>query len=59
MRRSDGQVVELSQLLYHAVCAVDGQRTSEQVAARVSASYGREVDAEDVEFLVTVTASAP
>ncbi|WP_052441581.1 hypothetical protein [Streptacidiphilus anmyonensis] len=52
VRRSDGQVVELSQLLYHVVCAVDGHRTSEQVAARVSASYGREVDAEDVEFLV-------
>ncbi|SEM74632.1 M50 family metallopeptidase [Streptacidiphilus jiangxiensis] len=52
VRRSDGQVVELSQLLYHVVCAVDGVRTTEQVAARVSASYGRELACEDVEFLI-------
>ncbi|MBF9069400.1 zinc metalloprotease [Streptacidiphilus fuscans] len=52
VRRADGQVVELSQLLHHVVCAVDGLRTSDQIAARVSATFGRELCAENVEFLI-------
>ena len=52
VRRIDGQVVQLSQLLYHLACAIDGVRDSEQVAARVSATFAREISAPDVEFLI-------
>ncbi|MEY9966622.1 putative peptide zinc metalloprotease protein [Streptacidiphilus sp. MAP12-16] len=52
VRRIDGQVVQLSQLLYHLVCAIDGARDAERIAARVSATFAREVTAQDIDFLI-------
>jgi putative peptide zinc metalloprotease protein len=52
VRRVDGQVVQLSQLLYHVTCAIDGVRDSDGIAARVSATFAREISATDVEFLI-------
>ncbi|MFJ6053684.1 hypothetical protein [Streptomyces sp. NPDC092307] len=51
-RRRDGQVVQLSRLLYLVADAMDGKRDTEQIAHRVSGRAGRELDAEGVEFLI-------
>ncbi len=59
IRRSDGQVVQLSQLLYLVCVAIadgavggTGSAGSELIAARVSRELGREVTAANVRFLV-------
>jgi putative peptide zinc metalloprotease protein len=51
-RRPDGNWVELTQLLYLVVSNLDGQRASGEVAARIEAEIGREVTAENVDYLV-------
>lgn len=51
-RRGDGQVVQLSQLLHLVAQAVDGERDVEVISHRVSARYGREVSAENIEYLI-------
>jgi putative peptide zinc metalloprotease protein len=51
-RRSDGQVVQLTPLLHQVLLAVDGRRSTEEVAARVSESSGRLVRPADVRQLV-------
>ncbi|MET9084843.1 hypothetical protein ABZX77_23685 [Streptomyces sp. NPDC004237] len=51
-RRGDGQVVQLSRLLYLVASSVDGVRDAEAIAHRVSARFGREVSGENVRFLV-------
>ena len=53
VRRSDGQTLQLSRLLYQVLEAVDGHRTSEEVAAAVSAASGRPVSGENVRELVS------
>jgi putative peptide zinc metalloprotease protein len=50
-RRKDGQVVQLSQLLYLVASAIDGTADTEAIARRVSAQYGREVSAENIGYL--------
>jgi putative peptide zinc metalloprotease protein len=52
VRRGDGQTLQLSPLLYQVLEAVDGHRTTEEVAAAVSATSGRSVSAENVRELV-------
>jgi putative peptide zinc metalloprotease protein len=52
VRRGDGQTLQLTTLLYATLDAVDGHRDAEQVAAAVSASYGRTVSADNVRHLV-------
>ena len=52
VRRADGQTVQLTQLLYAVLEAVDGRRTPEEVAAAVSDSVDRHVTAADVTTLV-------
>ncbi|QFZ17814.1 hypothetical protein [Saccharothrix syringae] len=52
VRRGDGQVVQLTPLLYRVLAAVDGQRDYERIAAVVGASVGRHVTASDVRLLV-------
>jgi len=52
VRRGDGQVIQLSRLLYLVVSSVDGVRDAEVVSHRVSGRYGAEVSTEDVVFLV-------
>ncbi|MEU2928519.1 hypothetical protein ABZ636_26230 [Streptomyces sp. NPDC007251] len=51
-RRGDGQVVQLSRLLYLVASSVDGIRDAETIAHRVSARYGREVSAENIRYLL-------
>ena len=51
-RRGDGQVVQLSRLLYLVADAVDGVGDTEQISHRVSARFGREVSEENVAYLV-------
>lgn len=51
-RRGDGQVVQLSRLLYLVASSVDGVRDCETIAHRVSARFGREVSGENVRYLV-------
>ncbi|MFJ9147399.1 hypothetical protein ACIRP7_04860 [Streptomyces sp. NPDC102270] len=51
-RRGDGQVVQLSRLLYLVASSVDGVRDTESIAHRVSARFGREVSGENIRFLV-------
>lgn len=73
VRRGDGQVIQLSRLLYlvaeaiAAAGAADGGWDADSVAARVRASYGRDITADNVRYLVAgklaplgvVVASAP
>ncbi|MHC3470600.1 zinc metalloprotease [Streptomyces sp. 7R007] len=51
-RRGDGQVVQLTRLLYLVASSVDGVRDMETIAHRVSARFGREVSGENVRYLV-------
>src|SRR5215207_5744812 len=47
-RRGDGQMVQLTRLLYLVADACDGRRDAQAVAAAVSARYGRRVTARNV-----------
>ena len=51
-RRADGQVVQLTQLLYLVAEACDGDRDVEAVADAVTERFGRRVSGENVAFLV-------
>jgi putative peptide zinc metalloprotease protein len=52
LRRSDGQVIQASHLIYLVASYVDGQSGYEQIAERVSADLGRAVSAESIRFVV-------
>jgi hypothetical protein len=52
VRRGDGQVVQLTPLLYLVLSAVDGRRTIDEVAAQVSEVYGRSVTGDNVRTLL-------
>jgi putative peptide zinc metalloprotease protein len=51
-RRGDGQMIQLTRLLYLVLEAIDGHRDDARIAALVSASYGRPVSAANVAALV-------
>ena len=52
-RRADGQVIQMSPLLYQVACRIDGSRAPDAIAALVSADLGRSLDAEQVRYLIT------
>jgi putative peptide zinc metalloprotease protein len=52
VRRFDGQVIQLSQLLYLLAANLDGERDIQQLAASVSVDFGRTLDAEHIEYLI-------
>ncbi|MER5960696.1 hypothetical protein ABT135_44540, partial [Streptomyces sp. NPDC001893] len=52
IRRADGQVVQLSRLLYLVTEAIDGVRDTMAISHRVSGRFGREISADNVEYLV-------
>jgi putative peptide zinc metalloprotease protein len=52
VRRADGQVVQLTQLLHLVLSAIDGQRTTGEIAAKVSTAYGKTVSEDNIETLV-------
>ncbi|MGA9829960.1 MAG: hypothetical protein WBQ71_02470 [Trebonia sp.] len=53
VRRPDGQVIQMSPLLYQVARRIDGSRGSDAIAALVSADLGRSLDAEQVSYLLT------
>src|SRR5215218_7617312 len=52
VRRSDGQVIQLSRLVYLVASEPNGQKDFGQIAERVSSEFGRTLRAENVRFLV-------
>jgi putative peptide zinc metalloprotease protein len=53
VRRADGQVIQMSSLLYQVACRIDGSRDPEAIAALVSADLGRSLTADQVRYLIT------
>lgn len=52
VRRVDGQVIQVTSLLYRLLEAVDGRRGLAELAHELSRSCGKEVAPEDVDFLL-------
>jgi putative peptide zinc metalloprotease protein len=52
-RRADGQVIQMSPLLYQVACRIDGSRDPDAIAALVSTDLGRSLDAGQVRYLLT------
>jgi putative peptide zinc metalloprotease protein len=52
VRRADGQIVQMSPLLYQVACRIDGSRGADAIAALVSADLDRSLDAEQVSYLI-------
>jgi putative peptide zinc metalloprotease protein len=50
--RGDGQVVQLSELLYRLAALIDGQRDLEALAGGLGTALEREVTGEQVEYLI-------
>jgi putative peptide zinc metalloprotease protein len=51
-RRADGQIIQLPALLYLVAESVDGKRSYEEIAQRVTEASGRGVAPDDIQFLV-------
>jgi len=51
-RRADGQMIQLTQLLYQVAAEGDGERDLGEIAERVSDASGRGVSADNVSFLI-------
>ena len=51
VKRSDGQVIQLPELLYLVAAEADGKRTAEEIAERVSMAVERGLDADGVRYL--------
>ena len=52
VRRHDGQVIQLSELLNLILAKAEGDQTTTELAARVSTAYGRELTAEGLDLLI-------
>jgi putative peptide zinc metalloprotease protein len=52
IRRLDGQVIQLSSLMYLVASLIDGVRSPEEIAAWVSRELGRTLTAEQVRYLI-------
>jgi len=53
VRRADGQMIQLSRLLYLVACRIDGTRAPGAIAAVVSDDLGRSLSAGQVSYLIT------
>jgi putative peptide zinc metalloprotease protein len=53
VRRPDGQVIQISALLYQVVCRIDGSRGPAAIAELASADLGRTLSADQVRYLIT------
>ena len=53
IRRADGQVIQLTRLLYLVVSLIDGVRGPDEIAALASGTLGRMLAGEQVRYLVT------
>ena len=52
VRRSDGQVIQMSPLLYQVTCRIDGSRDATAIAQAVSKDIGRSLSADLVRHLI-------
>jgi len=52
VRRPDGQVIQMSPLLYQVTCQIDGFRDPAAIAGLVSAELGRTMSADQVRYLI-------
>jgi putative peptide zinc metalloprotease protein len=52
VRRPDGQVIQMSPLLYQVTCRIDGSRDAATIAELVSADLGRSLTADQVRHLI-------
>jgi len=52
MVQRDGQFIHLTELLYHVAEQIDGQRTLDEIARRMSEQINREVSADNVRQLI-------
>ncbi|MFP5351945.1 MAG: M50 family metallopeptidase [Actinomycetota bacterium] len=52
VRRSDGQIIQLTHLLHLVAESIDGKRSLQEIAERVSEGYGRTVSADNVATLL-------
>ena len=52
VRRPDGQIIQMSPLLYRVMCRIDGSRNPAAIAKLVSEDLGRTLNAEQVRHLV-------
>src|ERR1700683_3986537 len=55
VRRPDGQVIQMSPLLYQVTSRIDGSRDVAAIADLVSADLGRTLTADQVRHLITAT----
>ena len=53
VRRADGQVIQMSRLLYLVACRIDGSRDPAAIAELVSGDLGRSLTADQVRYLIT------
>jgi putative peptide zinc metalloprotease protein len=53
VRRADGQVIQMSALLYRVACRIDGSRDPAAIAGLVSEDLGRSLTADQVRYLIT------
>jgi putative peptide zinc metalloprotease protein len=53
LRRADGQVIQMSPLLYRLACRIDGSRDLDAIAESVSQDLGRSLNADQVRHLIT------
>jgi putative peptide zinc metalloprotease protein len=53
VRRADGQMIQLSRLLYLVACRIDGTRPPDAIAALVSGDLGRSLSASQVSYVIT------
>jgi putative peptide zinc metalloprotease protein len=52
VRRPDGQVIQMSPLLYLVTCRIDGSRDPDAIAELVSGELGRSLNADQVRHLI-------
>jgi putative peptide zinc metalloprotease protein len=52
VRRADGQVVQMTQLVYAITSAIDGRKDAGKIADAVSTQLGRRLEADDVDYLI-------
>jgi putative peptide zinc metalloprotease protein len=53
VKRADGQMIQLSRLLYLGAAALDGTRGTDDIASAVSAELGRTLTGEQARYLIT------
>ena len=53
VRRPDGQIIQMSALLYQVTCRIDGSRDAAAIAELASTDLGRSLTADQVRYLIT------